>query len=74
VTVFEKYKAEVDELINNLSNIKYSDVNYSDEVFPLIVRATRKLNEMMEIIVNTGIANGAMAAALQVMIKDQSRR
>lgn len=70
MTVLEQYKAEVDELINNLSNIKYSDTNYSDEIFPLIVRATRKLEEMMEIIVNTGIANGAMAAALQIMIKE----
>lgn len=69
MTVLEQYKTEVDELINNLSNIKYSDTNYSDEVFPLIVQATAKLKEMMEIIVNTGIANGTMAAALQIMIK-----
>lgn len=70
MTVLEQYKAEVDELINNLSNIKYSDTNYSDEIFPLIVQATTKLKEMMEIIVNTGIANGTMAAALQIMIKE----
>lgn len=72
MTILEQYKAEVDELINNLSNIRYCDVNYSDEVFPLIVQATEKLKEMMEIIVNTGVANGAMASALQIMLKNQN--
>lgn len=69
MTVLEQYKAEVDELINNLGNIRYSDVNYSDAIFPLIVQASAKLKEMMEIIVNTGAANGSMAAALQIMMK-----
>lgn len=70
MTVLEQYKAEVDELINNLENIKYCDVNYSDDVFQLIVQATKKLKDMMEIIVNTGIANGTMAVALQIMSKN----
>ena len=70
MTVLEQYKAEVDELINNLENIRYCDVNYSDDVFPLIVRATKKLKDMMEIIVNTSIANGTMAMALQIMSKN----
>ena len=70
ITVFEQYKTEVGELINTLGNIRYCDVNYSDEIFPLIVRATKKLKEMLEIIENTSIANGAMAAALQAMSKE----
>lgn len=70
MTVLEQYKAKVDELINNLENIKYCDVNYSDDVFPLIVQATRELKDMMEIIVNTSIANGTMAMALQIMSKN----
>lgn len=70
MTVLEQYKAEVDELINNLENIRYCDVNYSDDVFPLIVQATKKLKDMMEIIVNTSIANGTMAMALQIMSKN----
>lgn len=70
MTVLEQYKAEVDELINNLENIRYCDVNYSDDVFPLIVQATKKLKDMMEIIVNTSIANGTMAMVLQIMSKN----
>ena len=72
MTVLEQYKTEVDELINNLDNIKYCDLNNADEVFPLIVQATRKLKEMMEIVVNTGVANGAMASALQIMLKNNT--
>lgn len=67
MTVLEQYKAEVDELVSKLDNV--SSFSCNDETLELIEQASAKLKEMMEIVVNTGVANGSMAAALQIMIK-----
>ena len=66
MTVLEQYKAEVDELVSKLNNVNSFSCN--DETLELIEQASTKLKEMMEIVVNTGIANGTMAAALQIMM------
>ena len=66
MTVLEQYKAEVDELVSKLNNVGSFSCN--DETLELIEQASTKLKEMMEIVVNTGIANGTMAAALQIMM------
>ena len=67
MTVLEQYKAEVDELVSKLDNIGSFSCN--DETLELIEQASTKIKEMMEIVVNTGIANGSMALALQIMTK-----
>lgn len=66
MTQLEKYKAEVDVLIDKLDNMSFG---FADEIaaVKLMADASRKLQEMMLIITNVGIANGAMAAALQIM-------
>ena len=68
MTVLEQYKQSVDELISKLDNVGSSNCN--DETLELIEQASAKLKDMMEIIINTGIANGTMATALQIMLKD----
>ena len=67
MTQLEKYKAEVDSLIDRLDNMSFG---FADEVVAtkLMADASQKLQEMMLIITNVGIANGAMASALQIMI------
>ena len=42
----------------------------TNEVLNLIIESSEKLKEMMNIIVNTGIANGTMAKALQIMMDE----
>ncbi len=66
MTQLEKYKAEVDSLIDKLDNMSFG---FTDEVAAtkLMVDASQKLQEMMSIVTNVGIANGAMASALQIM-------
>ena len=66
MTQLEKYKAEVDALIDKLDNMSFG---FADEIaaVKLMADASRKLQEMMLIITNVGIANGAMSAALQIM-------
>lgn len=66
MTVLEQYKAEVDELVSKLDNVGSFSCN--DETLELIEQASVKLKEMMEIVINTGIANSSMAAALQIMM------
>lgn len=66
MTVLEQYKAEVDKLVSKLDNVGSFSCN--DEILELIEQASAKLKEMMEIVINTGIANGAMAAELQIMM------
>lgn len=68
MTVLEEYKLKVDTLREKLDNV--SSVDCTNEVLGLIVESSSKLKEMMDIIVNTGIANGTMAIALQIM-KDE---
>ena len=64
MTVLEEYKAEVDSLINRLDNMSFG---FTDEMAAtkLMADASQKLEEMMDIIVNTGAAN-----ALQIMLDD----
>lgn len=71
MTEFEKYKVRITNLIDNLDNIRYIDITdiNNDKVFPLIVESSHALKEMMAIVENVGIANGAMANALQIIMK-----
>ena len=64
MTVLEEYKAEVDSLINRIDNMSFG---FTDEMAAtkLMADASQKLEEMMDIIVNTGAAN-----ALQIMLDD----
>ena len=66
MTQLEKYKAEVDALIDKLDNMSFG---FADEIaaVKLMADASRKLQEMMLIITNAGIADGVMSAALQIM-------
>lgn len=66
MTVLEEYKLKVDALRARLDNVSSTDC--TNEVLGLVVEASNKLKEMMDIIVNTGAANGNMANALQIMI------
>lgn len=70
MTQLEKYKAEVDSLVDRLDNMSFG---FTDEVaaMKLMVDASQKLQEMMSIVANVGIANGAMASALQIMTENQ---
>jgi len=64
MTALEEYKLKVDTLRARLDNVS---ADYTNEVLGLMREASNKLEEMMLIITNIGIANGAMAMALQVM-------
>lgn len=70
MTVLEEYKMNVDNLIDRLDNMSFgfSDVN---DARHLMAEAASKLTEMISIVVNVGIANGAMANALQIMMEDK---
>lgn len=68
MTVLEEYKLKVDALRARLDNVGFTDCTL--EVFELVEEASNKLKEMMDIIVNIGIANGSMANALQIMLDD----
>ena len=68
MTVLEEYKLKVDALRARLDNVSFTDCTL--EVFELVEEVSIKLKEMMDIIVNTGIANGSMANALQIMLDD----
>ena len=68
MTVLEEYKLEVDALRARLNSVTSGDC--TNEVFELIIESCNKLNEMMDIIVSTGAANGCLASALQIMLDD----
>ena len=68
MTVLEEYKLKVDALRARIDNISSADC--TNEVLELLTESSNKLKEMMDIIVNTGIANGTMAAALQIMMDE----
>lgn len=70
MTVLEEYKINVDNLIDRLDNMSFgfSDVNDARQ---LMSEAASKLTEMMGIVVNVGIANGAMANALQIIMENK---
>ena len=68
VTVLEEYKLKVLDLESRLSSVSSGDC--TDEVLELIIESCNKLNEMMDIIVDVGEANGRLASALQIMLDD----
>lgn len=67
MTVLEQYKQEVDELIYKLDH--FGCFSCSEEALEVTGRASAKLKEMIRIVEDVGIANGAMADALKVMMK-----
>ena len=68
MTVLEEYKLKVLDLMARLNSVSSGDC--TNEVLELIIESYDKLNEMMDIIVDVGVANGAMANALQIMLDD----
>ena len=63
MTILEEYKLKVLDLRSRLDSV-------SDEVLELITEASKKLDDMMDIIVDVGEANGRLANALQIMLDD----
>lgn len=71
MTVLEEYKVEVDSLIDRLNNMSFGFIDEDEMVATkLMADASQKLEEMMSIIIDVGVANGAMANALQIMSDD----
>lgn len=71
MTVLEEYKVEVDSLIDRLDNMSFGFIDEDEMVATkLMADASQKLEEMMSIIIDVGVANGAMANALQIMSDD----
>lgn len=68
MTVLEEYKLKVLDLMVRLNSVNSEDC--TDEVLELIVEASKKLDDMMDIIVDVGEANGRFASALQIMLDD----
>lgn len=68
MTILKEYKSKVLDLISRLNNVNPEDC--TDEVLELITEASKKLDDMMEIVVDVGEANGRLASALQVMLDD----
>lgn len=68
MTALEEYKLKVLDLRAKLNSVSSGD--YTNEVLELIVESCDKLNEMMDIIVDVGEANGRLANALQIMLDD----
>ena len=71
MTVLEEYKLKVLDLESRLSSVSSGDC--TDQVLELIIESCNKLNEMMDIIVDVGEANGRLASALQVILDDLGR-
>lgn len=68
MTVLEEYKLKVLDLMARLNSVSSGDC--TNEVLELIIESCDKLNEMMDIIVDVGEANGRLASALQIMLDD----
>ena len=68
MTILEEYKLKVLDLRSRLDSVSSED--YADEVLELITEASKKLDDMMDIIVDVGEANGRLANALQIMLDD----
>jgi uncharacterized protein YajQ (UPF0234 family) len=68
MTVLEEYKADVDNLIDRLNSMC---INFDDKTnaIKLMSESSAKLQDMMDIVINTGIANGAMAEMFKIMCK-----
>lgn len=71
MTTLEKYKVEVDTLIDRLDNMSFGFIAEDEMVATkLMADAAQKLEEMMSIIIDVGAANGYLADALQIMLND----
>ena len=68
MTVLEEYKLKVLDLVARLNSVSSEDC--TNEVLELIIESCNKLNEMMDIIIDVGEANGRLANALQIMLDD----
>ena len=68
MTVLEEYKLKVLDLRARLNSVSSEDC--TNEVLELIIEASNKLNDMMDIIVDVGEANGRLASALQIVLDD----
>ena len=68
MTILEEYKSKVLDLRSRLNSVSSEDC--TNEVLELIIESCDKLNEMMDIIVDVGEANGRLASALQIMLDD----
>ena len=68
MTILEEYKLKVLDLRSRLDSVSSEDC--ADEVLELITEASKKLDDMMDIIVDVGEANGRLANALQIMLDD----
>lgn len=71
MTVLEEYKVEVDSLIDRLDNMSFGFIDEDEMVATkLMADASQKLEEMMSIIIDVGVANGCLADALRIMLDD----
>ena len=68
MTALEEYKLKVLDLESRLNSVSSGDC--TNEVLELIIESCDKINEMMNIIVDVGEANGRLASALQIMLDD----
>ena len=68
MTILEEYKLKVLDLKSRLDNVSSEDC--IDEVLELITEASKKLDDMMDIIIDVGAANGCLANAFQIMSDD----
>ena len=68
MTILEEYKLKVVDLRSRLNSVSSEDC--TDEVLELIIEASKKLDDMMDIIVDVGAANGCLADAFQIMSDD----
>ena len=68
MTILEEYKLKVVDLRSRLNSVSSEDC--ADEVLELIIEASKKLDDMMDIIIDVGAANGCLADAFQIMSDD----
>ena len=68
MTILGEYKLKVVDLRSRLNSVSSEDC--TDEVLELIIEASKKLDDMLDIIVDVGTANGCLADALQVISDD----
>ena len=68
MTILEEYKLKVIDLRSRLDSVSSEDC--ADEVLELITEASKKLDDMMDIIIDVGAANGCLADAFQIMSDD----
>ena len=68
MTILEEYKLKVLDLRSRLDSVSSEDC--ADEVLELITEASKKLDDMMDIIIDVGAANGCLADAFQIMSDD----